>query len=143
MIAKNICKTHTFKNRAGHSDWEGFTALCECGADEHAHDMIMEYDSEFNMVSLSLYFKTWTANPYKNDGGFVGLIKDFWRSIKFRFGCLFNGYNTMHYNFIFAGEEAIQDYINALQDSLNNMKATKAANEEKENEVSLALNNGD
>lgn len=143
MVARNICRTHRFKNRAGKVDWEGYNAQCECGTDDHQHELIAEYDPDFDRISLSLYFKTWTANPYVYESGFIGYVKDVWRSFKFRVKCVFQGYNTLNYEFLFAGEEAVQDYIDALQDSLNHMKEAKAAAKENTNDIPSSLNPGD
>jgi len=122
MTAHNICKTTRI-----HNSWEGFNAQCECGSDDHQHEMVIEYDEYMERVALSLYFKAWTHNPKYYDNWF----KDVWSIFKFRMAVLFKGWTTVHYEFLFNGEEAVQDYINALQASLDRMKQVKADTQQK------------
>lgn len=131
MTSKNICKTHSFKNQNKNIDWERYVALCDCGSNDHQHELVLEYDSKLNIVSLSLYFKTWTEQIYDFKPGFKGYLQNIWKNIVFRLKCLIKGYNTMYYEFVFSNEEAIQDYINALQQTLNEMRNNKQQTERK------------
>jgi hypothetical protein len=120
MTSSNICVTRRFKNATF------MNTQCECGSDAHEHDLEVEYDEEFDRLVLHMYFKTWTLNPYKYHGGIRGWFVDLWSNIKIRGTVLFKGWVDMNYEFIFNGEEAVQDYINALQESLDQMKQEKA-----------------
>ena len=121
MAAMNICVTRRFKNACTF-----LNAQCECGSDTHQHEINVEYDPDFERVTLHLYFKTWTLNPYKYHSGILGWFEDLWKTTKFRLRVLFFGWAEMHYEFLFNGEEAIQDYINALQHEYDAMIAHKA-----------------
>jgi hypothetical protein len=130
LPANNISYTHRFRNGRMHN-WVALNAQCQCHSDEHQHKLIIEYDNEFDLLSLTLYFKTWTPNYWNHQTGFFGWFKDVWASVKFRLECVFKGYNTLSYDFIFNGEEAIQDYIDALQASLNQIKQVKMEAQQK------------
>lgn len=121
MISTNICKTRSFGN-----DWTGLHAECDCGSSDHAHDLIMEYDDEMDKIALSLYFYTWTGNMYQYNPGVLGWFGDLWQSIKFRSRILFFGWAKVQYDFLFSNETAVQNYIDALQDTLNEQRAYKA-----------------
>ena len=121
-----------------------FNAQCDCGDDVHQHTLDVEYDPEIDFISLRLYFKTWTENPYKYQSGVIGWINDAYRNVKFRLKILFRGYAEVYYEFLFNNETAVQDYINALQDTLNVMRTNRAnQNKEKNRVISTTLDSGD
>lgn len=121
MIATNICKTKSF-----HNGWTALHTVCDCGSDPHTHNLIMEYDEDMDKISLNMYFQTWTGNQYKYDPGIIGWFRDVWRSIKFKSRIVFFGYATVSYEFLFSNETAVQNYIDALQDVLNEQRTYKA-----------------
>jgi hypothetical protein len=114
--SNNICTTRNFRN-----GWKSFNAICDCGTDEHSHDLIIKYGKEFNSISLTLYFKTWSQNLYNHESRWV----DIWNNIKMRLTYLVKGCIIVNYEFLFRNEDAIQDYIDALQTTLNEYKQFK------------------
>ena len=120
MTSNNICKTSSFKNS------QTFNAQCDCGTEHHQHVLTVEYDPEFDSTSLTLYFKTWTANLNSYRPGFGNWLNYKYQDYKMRLKYLFTGYVELNYEFLFNGDAAVQDYINALQGALDEQRVNRA-----------------
>ena len=105
-----------------------YKASCECGG--HIQDIIMERDEAIGDITLTLYDEF--------------SLKDYWRwprwQVPFKrlalaFKIIFKGYLEMECSFLFQREDAIKDYIAALEQGLEhiksgNLKGKKERNEE-------------
>ncbi len=89
-----------------------------CSCQSHDMTLCLEHDKEINI--LTLYTKVTGPAPYyyKNDPWH----KSLWNRIKCASKILFNGEIDYQEEFIFRGEQHIQDFIQALQEGLIRIK---------------------
>lgn len=121
MTSMRIEKTSEGKN------YIFFRASCSCGNDRDSH--VIEISNELaniGVIEMSFYSTQWDCIYFNNPGSDEEILRNFWWRLKRRivnsFKLLFFGYYETEVNFMFNGEEQIQDYINALQDGLDKVK---------------------
>ena len=126
--AKNkimIIKKWEASKNLGASIW--LRASCDCGSELHDLNMWIEWDEDFELVSLRFYnnlnpFDTYnieyTNSFFNSIKSKLEEIKNFFSRIKKAFNLIFYNHIEVEGEFIFEGSEQIQDFINALQQSL-------------------------
>lgn len=119
MTTSNICKLKSYKN------WDMYAVHCDCSSQEHTQLLSIEYDPELEMLSANLS-QTITITSYyhcRSDGGIINNINAFFKEMKYRikwaYNLLVHGYVEAQSDFIFAGRDAVQDYVNVLQEGLD------------------------
>src|SRR5574343_238508 len=119
-ISKSICKTAQF------SDSVFYTTVCECKDPEHNQYLVLEYDEEFNSISLCIYSNIHTNWYINNERSWWYKIKKYLQFQKYKakiiIQLLFNGYIAAENEFIFSDEQAIVCYIQALEEGIAYIK---------------------
>jgi hypothetical protein len=119
LTTSNICKLKSYKN------WDMYAVHCDCSSQEHTKLLSIEYDPDFEMLSANLSQTVTIASYYgcHSDSGIRGNIQYFFKEAKYRikwaYNLLVHGYIEAQSEFIFAGREAVQDYVNVLQEGLD------------------------
>lgn len=119
MTTNNICKLKTYKN------YDLYAVHCDCLSQEHTKLLSIEYDPDLELLSANISQTITIASYYgcHSDNTFVGNIKYFFKEfnyrIKWAYNILVHGYIEAQSDFIFAGREAVQDYVNVLQEGLD------------------------
>lgn len=132
MTSKRICEISSGKT------YVFYRAECSCGSDNHSHVIEISqdpFDTKHSILEMTFYStqvdKDWWKLPDKNHR--FALSNMWWafkRRIKCAFNILFFGYFETEVNFMFHGEDQIQDYINALNEGIERVKiGVKEANE--------------
>jgi hypothetical protein len=111
-ITTNICKVGEY------DDSVFFKAICSCIS--HDTTLFLEFDKEIGDIQLTTYSEitlskwyswSWWQVPFKR--------------LKIALRVLFGDMIEMEGDFIFAGEQAVKDYISALQQGLVKVKIAK------------------
>lgn len=126
MTSTRISKTSEGK------DYIYFRAACSCGNDRDSHVIEISDDLDhLGVIEMSFYSTQWDCIYFNNPDLNKETFRNFWWRLKRRvvnsFKLLFFGYYETEVNFMFQGEEQIQDYINAIQEGL--AKVIKARDE--------------
>lgn len=114
----------SFRNNFDHKEVRSiwYKVECDCGSDEHAATIEMEYDKEMNMLSLHFYKEvSYSAWCFWKDDNFFGKVKDAYRiiirRIKGAIKVLFTGHLPMEDEFLLVDEQHINDFIEALEEA--------------------------
>lgn len=99
-----------------------YKAACDCGSDDCTQTLILEYDRLGKFISLDMYAKESFSSYYSGRSW----VERFWLRVKAAFKILFMDYIDVEGDFVFSGEEHIQDYIIALQSGLEELKKKSA-----------------
>lgn len=96
-----------------------YRAQCSCLAEEHTHDIIIEYLKDFNHINIeivtNLEFYDYEENWFLK----------MWSRIKLAFRVIFIGHGYLSSTLIFDGIEQVRDYINALNEGIKKMEENK------------------
>lgn len=113
MTSRNICMTSEFPNG------DFYHVVCSCSGDEHNQTMIIEVED--GTIFLRMYHKVFSKHvwcPYE----WSDIVKDWKTRLKIAWTILTKGYVEYESEFLFQSEAGVQDYINAIQTSLEKMK---------------------
>lgn len=124
-MKKRINVADSFTNDFGNAETIFLRASCGCGHDTCSHTLEVSYedlDGYFNdLVGVNIYGKMWYREYHSQENFF----KRLWYRIRDGIKLIFGGYIEMHYDFTFQGEEQINDYIEALQETVEKIKESK------------------
>lgn len=101
-----------------------FRATCGCVDPYHDQNLRLEFldmgNSNSAILELSIdhkmHYPDWNERNW---------FKKIWKRIKFASKLLFTGYIELDGGFMFSGEDAIKDYIKALQSGMKKLKESK------------------
>jgi len=112
-----------------YDDWIFYRATCSCLNPDHSIDMVLEYDFELNIVTLSLnknlYYCAHFGIYY---GDKLYWIKNIWNRIKGAVKLLLTGYIEVSEEFLFTEKKQLDAFIAALQEGRAKLEATHPNN---------------
>lgn len=119
-FGNKVSFVNNYDYKDGKSIW--YKIDCDCGSDEHATTIEMEYDKSMNILSIHFYKEvSYSAWSFWKDDDFFGKVKDAYRiiirRIKGSIKVLFTGHLPMSDEFILINEQHINDFIEALQEA--------------------------
>lgn len=109
---RNICTTGEYKEGLNGNPSIYYTAVCGCGDPAHSKILELEFDDNGIEIQLNLHYELntdtyhWHTNPFQK----------IWNRIKFATKVLLKGRIEVNGDFLFHGEEQIEDYIIALNE---------------------------
>lgn len=121
MTSRNICLTNEFP------DADFYKVICDCGSDDH--NQTLELNVEDGTIYLHLYQKAFTKHVWCPTERFE-FIEDWKTRFRTAWIILTQGYAEYETEFIFQNEEGIEDYINAMKNSLEKMKKQREIDEQ-------------
>ena len=110
-IPNKICKLYGL-----HHDWAVLRASCACGDSDHMHDISVSIEEDAPGVIVSFdtnieycaYQTEWHGNIFQR----------IWSRTKAVCSIIFTGRLTMSSTFVFDSEEQVRDYIQAINDTI-------------------------
>lgn len=103
--------------------WYRLRTTCDCGSNDHALNIDVEWEKDHSSVSMVFYYKTmWTM--WKAGDAW---LKRLWLRISTAAKVLFTGEIELEEGFIFRGEKHISALLNTLT-NINNRLKRKALN---------------
>lgn len=88
-----------------------------CSCHSHAAEFHIEYDSECDIVSMSVFDECGIYEPYENKESIFDLVRKFWKRIKIAATILVDGCYTTEGYFIFRGKDQIIELSDCLRES--------------------------
>lgn len=124
MTSRNICLTNEFPN----GDY--YKVHCDCGSDEH--NQTMEIEVNDGTIYLRFYQKVFSKHMWCPIE-WSETVKDWKMRFSTAWTILTKGYVEYESEFLFQNENAIEDYMKAIKQSLEKMKAQRAEDAKKYN----------
>jgi hypothetical protein len=105
MISKNVSKGFECE------DMVFYRINCSCGCDDKL-DISLEYDKEFNLISMEFYKKLYWKEYFSDGNVFVR----FWYRIRDSLKLLLFGYLEIEESLMLESTEQLDSFIEALQE---------------------------
>jgi hypothetical protein len=108
------------------SDFEDtiiYKAHCSCLDDNDIHTLVLEIDPSFDDITMILYAKV-AIDEYYNRSDIILPLRILWR-IKNAIKILFTGHLDLEASYLFTDEQAVHDYIKALEYGLGKLSTWK------------------
>ena len=102
-------------------DMEVYRTSCQCGARDCNIDIVLEYEKEYNHVSIG-FETTFSAIIWSKYGEFCGRLKHWGERIKKSFRLLFTGYIEMEADFILRDKEQAREIAKVLTSIADEME---------------------
>jgi hypothetical protein len=102
-----------------------YAVHCDCSSQEHTQLLTIEYDPDFEQLTMNIAQTIYITSYYhcRSDGGIINNINAFFKEARYRikwaYNILIHGYVEAQSDFIFSGREAVQDYVNVIQEGLD------------------------
>lgn len=110
MIAKKVMKLDEFK------DAVFYRVACDCTSSDCDLTFEMEWDEEFDMITLGMYEDLRWSSHWVDYDKFGWWWRDKWLRLKVALRVLFTGYIKVEGWLILQGEEHVGTFIEALQE---------------------------
>ena len=116
-----IMKTNEFLKNSDSTSSIFYRAACDCNQKTHDIDMLLEFDKDFNDITLYMWMELDYASYYETNNWFL----EIWYRIKNAIKLLFIGRIKVNGEFLFSGETQINDFIAALNFGKEELKKIK------------------
>lgn len=139
-ISFNICKT------ANYPDFISYRTICACQSSDHDQTLTIEYDSELNMITQTIYYTAATKELgshtdyfrslwMSTDNWFVAKyalagwwLTDLCNRLKYAFKIIFDGRIELENSYLFENKEHITSYLNAIHSAVDKITANSENN---------------
>jgi hypothetical protein len=122
MTSRNIALTSEYPNG------DFYTIICDCGSDDHNTSMIVEVED--GIVQIQFYKKIWCKSLWC-PVSWGDHFKDWYNRFKIVWNVLSKGYAEYEGEFLIQNEQAIDDLVEAIQNS--KLKMVLQKEEERKN----------
>lgn len=104
-----------------YNDFVSFNTSCKCHSSDHRLSVIVE--KEYDTIEMSIFFKVSSYDRY--DASFWNKIVN---RFKRAFRILFTGDADLEGEFIFRSREHCQDFVNTMQEAINQVESPENSN---------------